>query len=128
MDLKRAIATIVSPFAVSSSILLLILSLLEFWRRGFVSLFLDLRTVMIVTLLFWVVAIFTDDKPRYSRLWSVVIAIALLVCLPMLWFLTAPFGRLGLLTFGIGVIVLLIIVLACLPKVSASDRGFDIRH
>ncbi len=117
MDLKRVIAIIVSPFAVASSVLLLILSMLEFWRRGFVSLFLDLRAVMIVALALWAIAALTDDEPRrHRRLWPVLIAVALLACLPILWTLIAPFGRLGLLTFSIGIVTATLIFVASIKK------------
>jgi hypothetical protein len=110
--IKKIISTIVSPFATASMILLIILSLLEYFRRGFVSLFLDFRVLVAVVLILWGVAIFTEESPRRRRLASILPTIALLAVLPFLYRMTMPFGRLGLITFIAGAAAVVVIIVS----------------
>ncbi len=94
------IAAIATPFAVAAVILLSVLSFLEYFRRGFVSLFLDFRILAGATLVLWVVAgIFNGG---FKRAWpAAVLALGLLGgCLFVVWQLAFPYGRLGLGVFA----------------------------
>jgi len=116
---KQIVSAIASPFTTASMILLIILSLAEYFRRGFVSLFLDFRILVAVALVLWIIAVLTEEPPRRRRLSATLPTIALLAVLPVLYKMTLPFGRLGLVVFGVGVIIVILIILAT----SCSDRG-----
>jgi len=119
--IKNIIATIVSPFATASMILLIILSLAEYFRRGFVSLFLDFRVLAAVVLVLWVIAVLTEQPPRRRRLAAIVPTIILLAVLPVLYRMILPFGRLGLITFICAMVVLLVILIAIIPKSTTNN-------
>jgi|GEM_PF-2559069 len=109
--IKNLVSAIVSPFATASLILLIILSFLEYLRHGFVSLFLDLRIVVAAALVLWCVAVVTEDRPKRRRLALVLPSLALLAVLPVLYRMTVPFGRLGLVVFGAGAAGIILIIL-----------------
>jgi len=116
---KKIIATAVSPFATASFVLLIILSLAEYFRRGFVSLFLDFRILAAIVLAFWIIAVITEAPPRRRVLAAIMPAVVLLAVLPVLYKMIMPFGRLGLVVFGTGVITIIFIIIAT----ACSDRG-----
>ena len=109
---KKIIATVVSPFATASIILLIILSFAEYFRRGFVSLLLDFRILIAVVLVLWGVAVLTEEPPRRRRLSAVLPTVALLAVLPVLYKMTLPFGRLGFITFVVGIASVIVIAIA----------------
>jgi hypothetical protein len=114
--IKTITATIVSPFATASAILLFTLSFVEYFRHGFVSLFLDFRILIIITLALWVTAVLLEVQPRGKWVSSISAALALAACAPILWRMLAPFGRLGLATFICGLAVLVLIFVASIRK------------
>jgi hypothetical protein len=111
-QIKTVIASIVSPFATASAVLLFVLSFVEYFRKGFVSLFLDFRILVIVTLALWAIAVFTEAQLRQKWVSSISLGLALGAGAPIIWKLAAPFGRLGLITFACGVAVLTMILIA----------------
>jgi hypothetical protein len=116
---KTIISAIASPFATASMVLLILLSLIEYFRRGFVSLFLDFRLLAAVALILWLAAVTTEPPPRRRRLALILPTLALLAATPILYKMTLPFGRLGLVVFGTGVITIIFIIVAT----ANSDRG-----
>lgn len=114
--IKEVAASIVSPFATASAILLFVLSFVEYFRRGFVSLFLDFRLLAIIVLVLWIAAVFTEAQPRGKWVSSISVALALAACTPILWKMLASFGRLGLITLACGVTVLVLIFVASAKK------------
>ena len=119
--IKNIVSSIVSPFATASMILLIVLSFLEYFRRGFVSLFLDFRIIVAIVLILWGIAVLTEDPPRRRRLASVLPTLALLAVLPVLYKMTLPFGRLGLITFVCAMAVLLLVSIAIIPKSTTNN-------
>jgi len=117
---KQLISDIVSPFATASMALLVLLSLLEYFRRGFVSLFIDLRVLAGSALALWLVAVLTELPPRRRRAALILPTLALLAALPVLYRMTLPFGRLGLVTLIAGVFAILIIIIAITISVKQS--------
>ena len=113
---KQIVSAIVSPFATASMILLIILSLLEYFRHGFVSLFLDFRILVAVALVLWIIAVLTEEPPRRRRLSATLPTIALLAVLPVLYKMTLPFGRLGLVTLAAGIASMILIAIALWSK------------
>jgi len=111
INLKQTIATVVSPFANAAITLLIILSFLEFFRRGFVSLFLDLRIVFVVALVLWATSVWSAEKRKLSWFTRVVSVLFLAALLVVLWKMTVSFGRLGLVVFGAGVLVAIIVIM-----------------
>jgi hypothetical protein len=110
--ITAAVSAIIPPFALAAVILLAILSFVEYFRRGFVSLFLDLRIVLVVAMVLWAGACLLTP-PRKSSWFSLAgTGILLAAFLPILWRLTVPYGRLGLLAFGAGVSSAVIIFIA----------------
>jgi hypothetical protein len=116
---KKIIATVVSPFATASMVLLIILSFAEYFRRGFVSLFIDFRLLAAVAIVLWIVAVITEAPPRRRVLAAIMPTLVLLAVSPVLYKMTLPFGRLGLVVFGAGVIMIIFIIIAT----ACSDRG-----
>jgi hypothetical protein len=114
--MKPTIAAIVGPFATASAILLFVLSLAEYFRRGFVSLFLDFRILAAVTLALWAVAVWTEEPPRRKWFGIVTLAMLLVACGLVLWPMLAPWGRLGLIVFAAGIGAFLISFLASFVK------------
>lgn len=113
-SIQECVAAVVSPFATASAILLLTLSFVEYFRHGFVSLFLDFRILAAVTLALWVAAVFLEVQPRGRVVTSVAIGLALAALAPILWRMTASYGRLGLATFICGAAALVIVFLSSL--------------
>lgn len=124
--IKKIIATAVPPFATASMVLLIVLSLLEYFRRGFVSLFLDFRLVAIITLVLWGVAVAAEDDPRRRRRSLILPTAALLAVLPVLYRMVLPFGRLGLIVFGAGILAVVMIAVACIGAKGENLNGLDI--
>jgi hypothetical protein len=114
--IKSIIATIVSPFATAAMVLLILLSLLEYFRRGFVSLFLDFRLLAAIALVLWLVAAATEERPRRRRLALVLPTLALLTAIPILYKMTAPFGRLGFVTLIAGIAAIVVIFLSLIKE------------
>ncbi len=112
--IKAAIKAVVPPFAAASAILLLALSLAEYLRPGFVSLFLDFRILAIVTLVLWIGAVSVEAAPRQKWLSSIPVALALAAGFPVLWRMTAPYGRLGLATLVCGIASLIAVFFSSL--------------
>jgi hypothetical protein len=117
--IKETVAVIAGPFALAAAALLAVLSLLEFFRRGFVSLFLDMRIVFAFALILLSAAIWS--APPVKRVWPSLVAVLLIVgaFVPVLWKLAAPYGRLGLVVFGCGIAtaVLAAVASSLKPKV-----------
>jgi hypothetical protein len=118
---KPVIAAIVGPFATASAFLLFILSLAEYFRRGFVSLFLDFRILAAVTLALWAVAVWTEEPPRREWFGIVTLAILLVACGLILWPMLAPFGRLGIVVFACGLAIFLMVFLAGVKPSEKAD-------
>ena len=113
---KQIVSAIASPVTTVSMILLIILSLAEYFRRGFVSLFLDFRILVAVALVLWIIAVLTEEPPRRRRLSATLPTIALLAVLPVLYKMTLPFGRLGLITLVAGIASVIVIAIALWGK------------
>ncbi len=114
--IKNIVGTIVPPFATAATVLLIILSLLEYFRRGFVSLFLDFRIVAAVALVLWLVAVATEAPPRRRRLALVLPTLALAAALPIIYKLAMPYGRLGLATLVAGIAAIVVIFLSMIKE------------
>jgi hypothetical protein len=110
--IRTVMASIVSPFATAAAILLFVLSFVEYFRRGFVSLFLDFRILVIVTLALWAAAVFLEVEPRGKWVSSIAVGLALAACAPVIYKMLAPWGRLGLTTFCAGILVLILVFIA----------------
>lgn len=119
--IKTVIASIVGPFATAAAALLFILSLAEYFRHGFVSLFLDFRLLVVATLVLWLAAVLTEAKSPAKWAASITVGLALAASAPIIWRLVAPFGRLGLLTFVCGLAVLILIFMASIKSDRASN-------
>jgi hypothetical protein len=113
---KTIISAIVSPFATASMILLILLSLIEYFRRGFVSLFLDFRILAAVALVLWLAAVTTEPPPRRRRLALILPTLALLVAMPVLYKMTLPFGRLGFVTLIAGIAAIAVIICSLIKE------------
>src|SRR5512138_3820636 len=106
--IKSIIASVISPFATASAALLAVLSAIEYFRRGFVSLFLDFRILAAVALVLWIAAVCFEARPRIRVISSITVALALAAVAPILWRLSQPYGRLGLLAFLCGLAALVV--------------------
>jgi len=114
--MKKIIATILQPFATASALLLIVLGVLEYLRPGFVTLFLDLRIVLIVTIVLWTIVAAIVDEPL-GRLGATVGAVfALAVAALVLYKLTVPYGRLGLVVFLAGLAGFVVIAIMCVRR------------
>ena len=116
--IKKIVAAIAPPFATGSFLLLVILSFVEYFRRGFVSLFFDLRPLAALVIILWGLAVWSEAAPRRRWLSAIMPTLILLAILPVLYKMLAPDGRLGLLTFAAGAasIVLIMITIWTEPK------------
>ncbi len=110
---KIAIRAISMPFAFASSALVFALAMLEYFRRGFVSLFFDLRIAAGAALAFWIAAALSrsaDDKPSAAE--AVACALAALAAAALLYRSALPYGRLGLAAFAIGALAAVLTALS----------------
>jgi uncharacterized membrane protein YesL len=111
---REAVAAVASPFATASSALLIVLSFVEFFRRGFVSLFLDFRMLAAVALALSIAAVWAEASSGPKWLHAIIVAGSLAAFAPILWRLSEPYGRLGLATFLCGCAALAVIFLSSL--------------
>lgn len=120
--IKETVSVIANPLALAATALLAALSLLEFFRRGFVSLFLDMRIVFVSALALLSIAIWC--APPVKRVWLSLVAALLLIgaFVPVLWKLTAPYGRLGLIVFAGGLAVAVLIILSSLFRFKPNPQ------
>ena len=102
----KTINDITAPFAVAATLLFAILVLLEYFRRGFVSVFLDLRFVAALVVIFTTVSALTLREVTNKRLEKIFIAIVLIFAGYVTIRTALPFGRLGLVVIGAGILTL----------------------
>ena len=126
---KEILGVIVGPFSVATSLLLLVLSLLEYFRRGFVSLFFDLRILAVIAIILWLASTALSGKSKKSWTQIVIGSLAVIALLPILYKTVAPYGRSGLAVLGLGFAVTGAIILSLLftPKDPPSDN-LEIRN
>jgi hypothetical protein len=114
--LKPIVAAIAGPFATASAALLFALALAEYFRRGFVSLFLDFRIVCAIVLVLWAIAVWSEEPIRRKWFGIVTIGLVVLVAALVLWPMLAPWGRLGLIVFVAGLAAFAMVFLSSIRK------------
>jgi hypothetical protein len=121
MESESKIGVILSPVATASMALLLVLSLLEYARPGFASLFLDFRVVAAVALGLWIIATLAGGARGRSIGGTVLIVLSLVAFVPILYRLTTTYGRLGVITFVAGLFTFIIIFISTWTASSAKS-------
>jgi len=114
---KPVIAAIAGPFATASAILLFLLSLAEYYRHGFVSLFLDFRLFAGIVLALALIAAWSEEPPRRKWFGVVTLALILVAGSLLIWPMLAPFGRLGLIVFASGLAAFVIVFIASVKSI-----------
>lgn len=114
--IKTIIGAVVPPFATAAFLLLVILSFIEYFRRGFVSLFFDLRPLAALVIILWGLAVWSEAPPRRRWLAAIMPTLVLFAALPVLYKILAPYGRLGLITFAAGAGAIAVILIAIWTK------------
>jgi hypothetical protein len=109
----KTINDVATPFAVAVILLFFILVLLEYFRRGFVSDFLDLRYVVALVIIFGVASALSVREQKNTRWEKIFIAIVLIFLTYVIISMALPFGRLGLAVIAAGVLVLVSLAFAC---------------
>ena len=102
----KIINDVASPFAVATTFLFFILVLLEYFRRGFVSDFLDLRYAAALVVIFTIVSALSIREVKNKRLEKIFIALVIIFAVYVIINIALPFGRLGLVVIGCGVLTL----------------------
>jgi O-antigen/teichoic acid export membrane protein len=102
----KTINDVATPFAVAAIFLFFALVLLESFRRGSVSDFLDLRAVAALVVVFGVASALTVREQKNNRWEKIFIASVLIFAAYAIINIALPFGRLGLVVIGCGALTL----------------------
>ena len=101
---KEIVAVVSAPLAIGATTLLLALVSLEYFRRGFVSNFFDLRYIVALVIVFWTANILTAAQNKNGAFQKIVALIILIFALYVIISLSLPFGRLGLVVIATGIL------------------------
>ena len=102
----KMINDVAAPFAVATTFLFSAFVLLEYFRRGFVTVFLDLRYFSVLVIVFTTMSAVTIREMKNSRLEKIFIALVFIFAVYVIINIALPFGRLGLVVIGCGVLTL----------------------
>ncbi len=116
----QVIYLIASSFAAATTLLFFALVLLEYFRRGFVANFFDLRYLAALVVVFTAASALTAREIQSRRLEKIFIAIAIIFAAYVIIDMSLPFGRLGLVVIGCGILTLVALFFSVTKKLNPN--------